>query len=282
MRIFITGDKGQLGRALQAALAAETVGGCDLPEVDITDRAAIRRAVADFAPNVVIHAAAWTDVDGCARDPQKAHRVNALGTRNVAQACARVGAAMVYISTNEVFDGTASEPYAEDADLNPINAYGRSKANGEWFARHVVQHYVIVRTAWLYAPGGRNFPHRIVQLADERGALQVVEDEVSNPTYAPDLAAALAALVRRGAWGIYHLVNEGYCSRYDFAREILRLSGRGHVPVEPIRLADFQRASTPPPFAPLANRAAAALGITLRPWQEALAEFVDEQWPTRR
>jgi len=274
MRIFITGHKGQLGRALYAALAEHTLTGCDLPELDITDREAIGAAVADFAPDVVIHAAAWTNVDGCARDPERAYRVNALGTQNVALACAEAGAAMVYISTNEVFDGEATEPYREWDPPHPINPYGRSKAAGEWFVRHLLTRFYIVRTAWLYAPGGRNFPHRIIQLADERGALRVVTDEVGNPTYAPDLAEAIAALIRTDAYGVYHLTNAGYCSRYDFAREILRVSGREHVPVEPITLAEFQRASTPPRFAPLANTAAAALGITLQPWQEALAEFL--------
>jgi len=274
MRIFITGHKGQLGRALYAVLAEHTLTGCDLPELDITDREAIGAAVADFAPDVVIHAAAWTHVDGCARDPERAYRVNALGTQNVALACAEAGAAMVYISTNEVFDGEATEPYREWDPPHPINPYGRSKAAGEWFVRHLLTRFYIVRTAWLYAPGGRNFPHRIIQLADERGALRVVTDEVGNPTYAPDLAKAIAALIRTDAYGVYHLTNAGYCSRYDFAREILRVSGREHVPVEPITLAEFQRASTPPRFAPLANTAAAALGITLRPWQEALAEFL--------
>ncbi len=274
MRIFITGNKGQLGRALYAALAEHTLTGCDLPELDITDREAIGAAVADFAPDVVVHAAAWTHVDGCARDPERAYRVNALGTQNVALACAEAGAAMVYISTNEVFDGEATEPYREWDPPHPINPYGRSKAAGEWFVRHLLTRFYIVRTAWLYAPGGRNFPHRIIQLADERGALRVVTDEVGNPTYAPDLAKAIAALIRTDAYGVYHLTNAGYCSRYDFAREILRVSGREHVPVEPITLAEFQRASTPPRFAPLANTAAAALGITLQPWQEALAEFL--------
>ena len=274
MRIFITGHKGQLGRALYAVLAEHTLTGCDLPELDITDREAIGAAVADFAPDVVVHAAAWTHVDGCARDPERAYRVNALGTQNVALACAEAGAAMVYISTNEVFDGEATEPYREWDPPHPINPYGRSKAAGEWFVRHLLTRFYIVRTAWLYAPGGRNFPHRIIQLADERGALRVVTDEVGNPTYAPDLAKAIAALIRTDAYGVYHLTNAGYCSRYDFAREILRVSGREHVPVEPITLAEFQRASTPPRFAPLANTAAAALGITLRPWQEALAEFL--------
>ena len=274
MRIFITGCKGQLGRALYAALAGEELSGCDLPELDITDREAIGAAIVDFAPDVVIHAAAWTHVDGCARDPERAYRVNALGTQNVALACARVGAPMVYISTNEVFDGEATEPYREWDPVHPINPYGRSKAAGEWFVHHLLNRFYIVRTAWLYAPGGRNFPHRIVQLADERGRLRVVTDEVGNPTYAPDLAQALAALIRTDAYGVYHFTNAGYCSRYDFAREILRVTGREQVPVEPITLDQFQRDSTPPRFAPLANTAGAALGITLRPWQEALAEFL--------
>ncbi len=134
--------------------------------------------------------------------------------------------------------------------------------------------FYIVRTAWLYAPGGRNFPHRILQLADERGSLKVVADEVGNPTYVVDLARAIAALIETHAYGVYHAVNAGAASRYDFAREILRLSGRESIPVEPLALAEFQRASTPPAYAPLANNAAAALGITFRPWQAALAEFL--------
>jgi len=274
MRVFITGCKGQLGRALYEALTGHTLTGCDLPELDITDRAAISAAVVDFAPDVVIHAAAWTDVDGCARDPERAYRVNALGTQNVALACAASDAALAYVSTNEVFDGTATEPYREWDPPHPINPYARSKAAGEWFVRHLLNRFYIARTAWLYAAGGRNFPHRIIQLADERGALRVVTDEVSNPTHAPDLADALAALIQTDAYGVYHLTNAGYCSRHDFAREVLRISGREHVPVESITLEEFQRASTPPRFAPLVNTAAAALGITLRPWQEALEEFL--------
>ncbi len=274
MRVYITGFRGQLGRALSTVLADEMVGGCDLPEMDITDRAAIAAEITAAAPDVVVHTAAWTDVDGCARDPEQAYRVNALGTQNVALGCARVGAALLHVSTNEVFDGNASEPYREWEPTGPINPYARSKAAAEWFVSHLLQRFYIARTAWLYAAGGRNFPHRIIQLADERGALRVVADEVGNPTYAPDLARALVDLLHSEAYGVYHLTNAGYCSRYEMARAILRLSGREHVPVEPIRLADFERASTPPPFAPLANTAAAALGITLRPWEEALEEFL--------
>jgi dTDP-4-dehydrorhamnose reductase len=274
MRVFITGCKGQLGRALYQALTAHILAGCDLPDTDITDRRAITAAIHDFAPDVVIHTAAWTDVDGCARDPEQAYRVNALGTQNVALACASCGAALATISTNEVFDGEADAPYREWDPPHPINPYARSKAAAEWFTRHLLSRFYIARTAWLYAPGGSNFPHRIIELADQLGRLRVVTDEVGNPTYAPDLAAALAQLIRTGAYGVYHLTNAGYASRYDFAREILRVSGREDVPVEPITLDAFERDSTPPRFAPLANTAAAALGIQLRPWQEALASFL--------
>lgn len=282
MRIFITGYRGQLGRALYAALANHDLAGCDLPELDVTDRKRIAAAIAAFAPDVVIHAAAWTDVNGCARSPSEAYRVNALGTQNVVLACAKRDTALVYVSTNEVFDGTSTRPYREWDTPGAINPYGQSKAAGEWFARHLLTRFYIVRTAWLYAPGGRNFPHRIMQLADEvlagqRAGLRVVDDEVSNPTYAPDLGAGVAALISTEAYGIYHLTNAGFCSRYAFAQAALRLSGRAGVPIEPIKLDDFERASAPPRFSPLANTAAAALGISPRPWQDALREFLSSR-----
>lgn len=274
MRVFITGIRGQLGRVLAETLTGHQVSGVDLPECDIIERSQITIAISEAAPDVVIHCAAMTDVDGCARDPQAAYRANGLGTQNVALACQTNGAAMLYVSTNEVFDGSAERPYLEFDAPNPINPYGRSKLAGEWYTRHLLTRFYIARTAWLYAPGGRNFPHRIIQLADERGRLQVVTDEVGSPTYVADLAQAIVQLIRSEQYGIYHLVNAGSCSRFDFAREILRLTGRSAVPVEPTTLAAFQRDSTPPPYAPLANVAGAAIGVQLRPWQAALAEFL--------
>jgi dTDP-4-dehydrorhamnose reductase len=273
VRILITGHKGQLGRALMARLP--NAAGIDLPEVDITQAEAADAAVEAARPELILHCAAMTDVDGAARDPALAYRINGLGTQNIALAAARLGAALAYISTNEVFDGAKSEPYSEFDATNPINPYGQSKRAGEWFTRHLAPKFYIIRIAWLTAQGGRNFVHRILQLADERGpqGLRVVTDEVANPTFVEDLADALVKLIHTGRYGIYHLTNSGYCSRYDYARKILELSGRGHIPVEPITLADYPRPSTPPKFAPLANLAAAALGITLRPWEAALAEF---------
>jgi dTDP-4-dehydrorhamnose reductase len=274
MRILLTGQKGQLGRALLPLLAEHEVQGADLPEHDITDGEGFLALARSFAPDLILHPAAMTDVEGCARDPELAYRVNGLGTQNVALTAAEVGAELLTVSTNEVFDGRASTPYHEWALRNPINPYGHSKLAAEWYTERLLDRFYIVRTAWLYAAGGRNFPHRIIELADELGGLRVVTDEVGNPTYVEDLAEAIIQLIETHAYGVYHLVNEGAASRYDFAQEILRLSGRESVPLEAITLADFERLSSPPPYAPLANTAAAALGIRLRPWQEALADFL--------
>jgi dTDP-4-dehydrorhamnose reductase len=279
MRILITGVKGQLGQALQARLPE--AAGFDLPEVDITQPESLDAAVAAARPELIFHCAALTDVDGAARNPALAYRVNGLGTQNVAIAAERAGAALVYISTNEVFDGAQTEPYSEFDAPRAINAYGQSKLAGEWFATHLTSRFYVARIAWLAAPGGRNFIHRIQQLADERGQLSVVTDEVANPTFVGDLADALVRLAGTGRYGIYHLTNAGYVSRYDYARKILALTGRDHIPVQPILRADYPRPSTPPAFTPLANVAAADLGITLRPWEAALAEFLEQSGKDR-
>lgn len=275
MRILLTGHKGQLGRTLLPLLLEHEVRGIDLPEHDITDRGHVQSIVHTFCPHLVIHAAAMTHVDGCARDPEAAYRVNGLGTQYLVLAAAEVGAELLYISTNEVFDGATTQPYHEWSTRNPVNAYGRSKLAGEWYTQNLLTRFYIVRTAWLYAEGGTNFPHKMIQLADQHGKLRVVQDEVGNPTYVVDLAHAVLRLIQTKAYGVYHLVNEGIASRYEFALEILRLSGRQDITLTPISSAEYARASTPPPYAPLENSAAAALGITLRPWKAALAEFLE-------
>ena len=274
MRILITGAKGQLGRTLMRRLASHTLLGVDLPEVDLTDLPAARSACAAFRPEVVIHAAAYTDVDGAARNPDLAYRVNALGTRTVVVAAEAIGAAVLAISTNEVFDGAGAEPYLEFDAVNPINPYARSKLAAEQFVRDLSTRFYIVRTAWLYGLGGNNFVKKILARADSDGRLRVVTDEVSSPTYTEDLVSALEQLLVTGAYGIYHFTNAGACSRFEFAREILRQTGRNHIPIEPIVLADYPRPSTPPPHAPLRNFCGAQLGITLRPWRDALADYL--------
>ncbi len=282
MRVIITGGDGQLGQALQAdPPAADEIIPVDLPEWDITDPRTSTR-LADLRPQLVIHCAAMTDVDGCALHPDAAFRVNAMGTQNVALACQRAGAALVCISTNEVFDGVAGRPYIEFDTPHPINPYGASKLAGEVVAARLLHALYVVRIAWLFAPPGiarrtrtgpGNFVTKILARAEQQSALRVVTDEVANPTYAPDLAAAIWQLVATGHYGIYHLVNEGVCSRYEYAVEILRQAGHGHISVEPITSEQFQRASRPPAYAPLHNMVGAALGIRLRPWPEALRDY---------
>jgi dTDP-4-dehydrorhamnose reductase len=275
VRIFVTGLRGQLGADLARRASSEhTVDGGDLPTFDITDLAQVRRAFAAARPDVVLHCAALTDVDGASREPETAYRTNGLGARNVAQACAESGASMLYVSTNEVFDGAKAEPYREFDATNPINAYGYSKLAGEWFTRQLLARCYVVRTSWLTGAGGRNFVHRIQQLADQSGQLRVVTDEVASPTFVPDLSEAILKLIDTGQFGLYHFTNAGYCSRFEYARRILDRTGRGHVAVDPITLADYPRPSTPPRFTPLANLCGAAIGIRLRPWEEALEEFL--------
>jgi len=279
LKLFITGIKGQLGSELarQATALGHEVTGGDRPEFDITDLAQTQAALAAHHPDVVLHCAAFTHVDEATRDPNLAYRINGLGTQNVALACAEINAPILYVSSNEVFDGTKTEPYREFDAAHPVNPYAYSKLAGEKFTAHLLNHFYIVRTSWLTAKGGRNFVHRILQLADEGKPLRVVTDEVACPTFTSDLASAILKLIATGCYGIYHLTNSGYCSRYDFARRILDLSGRRHIPVEPITLADYPRLSNPPKFSALANVCAAALGITLRPWAEALEEFLSSQ-----
>lgn len=274
MRIYITGIHGQLGRALAEALAAHLVFGAGSSEADITDLPAIRSSIGAFKPDVVIHSAALTDVDGCARDPDRAYRVNALGTRNVALACQDAGCPMLAISTNEVFDGAADRPYLEFDPTRPINPYARSKHAGEMFVRDLLTRFYLVRTAWLFGYGGNNFVTKIANHARQDGKLRVVTDEISSPTFASDLAEAIARLITTGAYGIYHFTNAGICSRFDFAQKILEFTGLARVPIEPITLADLSRPSTPPPYTPIRNFCGAQIGITLRPWQDALAEYI--------
>jgi dTDP-4-dehydrorhamnose reductase len=275
MRIAITGANGQLGRDLCSTLSAEhEIVPLSHDTLELGSAEAIGQVIRTRA-ELVIHPAAYTNVDGCARDPERAYRINGLGTKYVALACHQLGAPLVYISTNEVFDGRAQAPYFEYDATAPVNAYGRSKLAGEFVVRELLDHCYIVRVAWLFG-GERNFVRTVLRLATNppAGGLRMVDDEVGSPTYSADVAAGVAKLIATNVYGTYHFVNSGQCSRYAFAQEILRQCGHADVPMTPIALQDFRRDSTPPPYTPLANIAAAALGISFRPWQEALAAYL--------
>lgn len=282
MKILITGASGRVGSALAALLQKKhTIIGTNSQQLNITDFAATCAYIADIKPDVVLHPAAWTDVDGCARDPERAIRINGFGAQNIAVAAAAVNAAVVYISSNEVFDGRRRRPYYEYDHCNPANPYGYSKWVGEQAVAQVNPRHYIVRTAWLFAHGGRNFIQAILGAAQANKPLKIVIDEVANPTYTDDLAAAVAALIETGRYGTYHLVNEGAVSRYNFGRYVLNQAGFTETPITRITRSEWQRPSTPPPYAGLANLAAASIGITLRPWQAAVDAFLQrEGWIT--
>jgi dTDP-4-dehydrorhamnose reductase len=274
MRILITGGNGQLGTALQQTLVGHEVTAVPKQALDITDKEAVFTAVSTTQPHLLLHCAAYTNVDGCARNPELAYRVNGLGTQNVALACQQFNVEMVHISTNEVFSGQEEGGYEEWLPLCPANGYGRSKAAAEVHVQNLLNRFYIVRTAWLYAPGGRNFIHAILNRARELGQVRVVTDEIGSPTYVKDLAAAVAQLIETKQYGIYHFTNSGHCSRWEFANEILRLAGLEDVENVPILSSEFVRPSSPPPFGIIHNIAGVAIGIRLRPWQDALTEYM--------
>jgi dTDP-4-dehydrorhamnose reductase len=278
MRILITGGTGQLGRSLQHALAAHDVLALGHAELDITEQRSVDAAVGGYLPDVVIHPAALTDTARCEREPALARAINGLGAENVARACQRTGARLVAISTNEVFDGAKRTPYAEDDLTGPLNAYAMSKLDGECLASAACADTLIVRTSWLYGDGGSNFVEKVRSAASSGRTLSFVTDEVATPTSTEDLAVAIREMIDRLApAGIYHLANSGEASRYDWAVEILRRSAMGDVPVEGVTTeqlrANGYAGPRKPPYSVLANTRAAALGITLHPWREALAAY---------
>ena len=279
MRIVVTGAGGLLGRRVMAELTARghTSIGVTHAALDITDFGAVRRVIGDAKPDLVVHCAAMTHVDRCAEQPDEALRINGYGTQNIALACHQYGAALAYLSSNEVFDGERAIPYLEYDATHPVNPYGYSKWVGEQAVRDLLPRHYIIRTSWLFAHGGDNFLHRLVKAAARGESLSVVTNEVAVPTYADDLAEAIGQLVETERYGVYHLVNAGSASRYQFARHLLDCAGYADLPITPIISAQRPRPSRPPTYCVLRNFAAAQLGITLRPWQAAVSAFFDRE-----
>jgi dTDP-4-dehydrorhamnose reductase len=303
MRVAVTGAGGRLGRALVAALEEAPFSGpfgplaWRRPEYDLDDPGAAARLVRRDAPEVVVHAAAWTDVDACAREPELATRRNAFAVAELADACAAAGADLLLVSTNEVFDGrrTDGRGYAAADRPAPANPYGASKLAGEAAAQAAFlrrggvleadpggpppagPQLAIVRTAWLFGPPGNDFPARILAAADRARAagepLRLVADEVGSPTYAPDLADAIVELLAAGAFaGIHHVVNGGIVSRAAWGRAVLAAAGV-EVPTVEVTLASWRRPSAAPAWAVLEPTPLPS-GEALRPWQAALADYL--------
>jgi dTDP-4-dehydrorhamnose reductase len=261
-----------LGQDLTALLRArhQALALCRF-DADIAHNQQIGRAIEQARPEVVIHTAAFTAVDECEIQPDLAFRVNADGSRNVALACRKLGISMLYVSTDYVFDGEKNEPYVESDLPNPISVYGRSKLEGERYVSQLLKRYWIVRTSWLFGPRGKNFTQEILRRARQGAVLRVVDDQVGSPTYTEDLAAKLEQIIERGKSGIYHVSNQGACSRFEFAQEILRQVGVDPSQVVPIPSSMSNRLARRPRDSRLANARLMAEGLGPLPlWQDAL------------
>ncbi|MFH0800862.1 MAG: dTDP-4-dehydrorhamnose reductase [bacterium] len=275
MNIAVTGGRGMLGRDLCRALSEKHRVFClDLPDFDITDSDLVQRKLSDLDPGAVIHCAAFTDVDGCERDPEKAFKVNDLGTQNVVYACMGKRAKLMYISTDYVFDGSKKTPYLEVDAPSPMSVYGKSKLAGEMAVRDLLHRFFIVRTSWLFGKNGKNFVSTILKLAGENPELRVVDDQRGSPTFAADLADGLVRLIESDFFGIYHLTNSGECTWYDFAREILEEAGI-KKPVYPLSSEDLVRPAPRPANSVLANTHYLLRGFPpLRSYREGLRAFL--------
>lgn len=291
MKILITGAVGMLGTDARRVFAehGHEVVATDVQAneaegilaLDITDAAAVQTLFAAIRPDLVFHGAAYTNVDGCERDPDLAYKVNALGSWAVASAAEEVGAALVAISTDFVFDGGKGSAYTEFDTPHPVSAYGASKLAGENLARQSCRRTFIVRTSWLYGVHGKNFPFTMIGLAKTKPALNVVADQYGTPTYTLDLIGAVLDIIQTGLYGVYHVSNSGECSWHGFALAVLDKVGISSVPVHAITSAqDADMRGTPtkrPPYSVMRHYALELQGLDmLRPWPDALNAFLAE------
>ncbi|NQS99703.1 MAG: dTDP-4-dehydrorhamnose reductase [Candidatus Omnitrophica bacterium] len=297
MKILITGISGMLGRALWKTLqGSNEIVGLDirdtplkfekyitkpsLEKLNITNQEEISKIIDRRKPNIVIHTAAYTDVDGCEREPEKANKVNALGTENVARACKAGNCLLIYISTDFVFDGEKKSAYLESDPPEPINVYGESKLAGEKLVQSLLKRHIIIRSSWLFGKGGKNFVDTILEKAKTANELKVVDDQFGSPTYAGDLAQAIADLIAMPdeTEGIYHITNSGSCSWHQFARAIKELAGLD-AKVVAVSSAEYRSPAQRPAMSTLDNRRYQELsgGRNLRPWKEALQEYLSGQ-----
>jgi dTDP-4-dehydrorhamnose reductase len=275
MRVLVTGAGGRVGSELGSRLAHHEVHALARADLDVADRDAVSAVVGELQPDAVISCAAWTDVDGCESDPDRAMTVNALGPRHLAVAAARAGAHLVHLSTDYVFPGDKDGPYHEWDDTGPLSVYGRSKLGGEIeIARHATS-WTIIRTSWVIGHVGRDFVDTILERAESGAPLAVVTDQRGCPTYAPDLAATVARLTVGRHQGIFHVTNAEPCTWWDLACHAVELAGMDPGIVGRTTTAEFPRPARRPANSVLANTALAGSGLPrLRPWREALVDKV--------
>jgi dTDP-4-dehydrorhamnose reductase len=277
MRILVLGARGMLGTDLFNEWRSDELIPAGSGEADLRDFSQVEKLIQKVRPDWIINSAAYTDVDGCEKNHDLAFAVNATGVENVARAAQSTDARIFLVSTDYVFDGQGTHPYETTDPIAPLNVYGASKAAGEEALRKNHSAWCIGRTSWLFGVHGPSFPEKILRAAETRPELSVVNDQIGSPTYTRDLARAIRDLVLKDARGIVHISNEGICSWFDFAREILSQSGRGSVPVHPISTDQSTRPARRPNYSVLSPTSLHAYGICTRPWQEALRSFLKER-----
>jgi len=286
MRALLIGATGLVGKALLThwrshAEAPEQIVAVGSADADIRDDRAISELLKSCRPDWTLLAAAYTDVDGCERDPERAHAVNAVGTANVARACRDFGSRLLFISTDYVFDGTKTQPYEPDDPIRPISVYGHSKADGEDAVRQFIPDACIVRTSWVYGLARPGFPGAILDQAERMPVVPVIADQIGAPTFAPDLAAILTTLMRAGAQGTLHAVGAGGCTRMEWAQQILNAAGKETVLLQPVTTPQANRPAPRPAYSVLSTASLAKYGIRARRWQESVADYVARRQSTQ-
>ena len=277
MRVLVLGATGMLGTDLVQEWQSDELIPAGPAEADIRDYAQVERLVNSIRPDWIVLCAAYADVDGCELNRDLAFGVNATGVENVARAAQSTAARVLLMSTDYVFDGRGTRPYETSDPLAPLNVYGASKAAGETALRSGHSDWCIARTSWLFGIHGPSFPEKILRAAETRPELSVVCDQVGSPTYTRDLAGAIRDLVSKDARGVVHITNEGICSWFDFAREILSQAGLKSVSVLPISTDQSARPARRPNYSVLSPSSLHAYDIRLRPWQDALKAFLQER-----
>lgn len=278
MRILVTGASGQLGYDVERELERRGIEhlGTSSRELDITDRAAVEHLMQSYRPDAVIHCAAYTKVDLAEDEPERCWAVNADGTRNMAAACRKTGAKLLYISTDYVFPGTGERSYETGDPTGPVNTYGRSKLAGELAVQSLLEKYFIVRISWVFGKNGNNFVKTMLRLAETKADLSVVCDQIGSPTYTADLAPLLCDMVQTERYGVYHATNEGTCAWSEFAEAIFELAGR-QVVVHPIPTSAYPTRAVRPLNSRMSKECLHSNGFQELPeWKNALARYLKE------
>lgn len=274
MRILITGASGMLGHDLQRTLKNHELILYNSKNLDITNKNLVSEKINEMKPDILINSAAYTNVDDCETNYEEAHKVNALGPKNLATVCKDLKIPLVHISTDYVFDGKKTEPLKENDNLGPQTAYGKTKLEGEQFIQKILDEYFIIRTAWLYGCEGNNFVKTMLNLSKSHNEINVVNDQIGSPTFTYDLAKGISEIIKTDKYGVYHLTNSGSCSWYEFSKEIFKLANI-NVKVTPVTTEEFPRPAPRPKYSVLSNDKWIKQGFKpLRNYKEALKEYL--------